>query len=356
MRISFPTLAAVLALVVSAQAEPPTEKELADARARAALALVKSRTVEVYAAKRHVGYADAVALSKKTGKPIFVSVSADCSNVCGDLRPDFITCHEKTFAGDSKPRFILAVPSKEKGFIHVQWEKCPRPEDVKAEFNKYKVSLRSPDFDAAGDLLAMVALGTIALEADAIEWIDSPRVVCDANGCRVVNGVTYTRLPVADGPSVATAPTADAVAFAPRFPRLARLRGRFRQAAGFAPPVVRGSFVPVASAPVAVESTTSPQVVGGPLFDRFVVRPLLRDACRDALASGKLTTDQATMARRIVGERDIAELATTFTHERAKAKLAAPVGGPILDSLKAWIAANLPAILDALLKLLMGLI
>lgn len=352
MSKSIRALAAVLFVATAATA-------WADDKDAIALQLQLNKRVEAKAATRPIPYADAVKLAAKTGKPIFVAVASDCKSICGELRPDFLTCHEKEFAGSAKPRYILAIPSKTepKGFIHLEWNREPKVSDIKAEAAKYKVS-RAAELNDAGDLLAMIALGTIAIDAtDSIEWVESPRVICDANGCRVVDGVTYTRLPVGDGPALTSAPVADAAAFVPRFPRVARLRGKVRQSLGMRPPQVAGAFVPVQSvATVTVTTTTTssePNVVGGPILNRLLVRPLLRDACRDALASGKLTPDQAKMASRILGEREIAELATTLTHERAKSKL---VGGPVIDSLKAWLVANLPAILDALLKLLMGLL
>ena len=110
-------------------------------------------------------------------------------------------------------------------------------------------------------------------------------------------------------------------------------------------------------APVPTVGSPPTPTVGGLIFNRDRVGPIMRVAIRNKINSGTLTPAQEGMARRILTERHIADMADTAAHERfGKVMKTGKVQGPIWDSFSAWVVQNLPAILDALLKVLMDLL
>jgi hypothetical protein len=210
------------------------DKSDAEAKAKAALALAKARANQpMLAAKsRAISYADAVAVAKKTGKPIFVSVGLDCQGVCSHLRPDFVTCHEKQFENDSRPRALLIVPDKDGSLFRVQtWLTLPAATEVKhaAEAWKKKVSADQEN-DAA--LFTALLTGTIAVQpADYVADPLCPGGICPAPV------VTLTSRALGEGDTL----TGSGSFFA-RFPRLARFRAGMRAAFDLPPPRVAGGF------------------------------------------------------------------------------------------------------------------
>lgn len=370
MRISFPALAAVLSIALAAPSFAD-DKMKADADALAALAIAKARAnlPASIAKSKTIPYREAAKLAAKDGKPIFVVVGdLDCKPTCQSLRPDVLTCHELAFDGSNKPRAILCVPGqRESVYKWKEWDACPKPDTVRDEAKRAREKIGPmTSAELRQDMIAAVALGMIAIQP--VEWAETQvtttttgtwRQVCEGGVCRwefVADGAKA--LPVGDGPSIAFAPGSPQAHFAARFPRIAEFRGRLRGRLGMVAPRVAGGFVsyPQIFEPAPTANAATPAVVGGPILDRLLVRRALHAACTDALESGKLTSEQAATARQVLTDRNVGDLAATLAHVRAKAKFVAPVGGPIIDSLKAWLAANLATLLDTLLKLLMGLI
>lgn len=254
-----------------------------DAEVRMAIALHKAKRTQ-YAAKAKtdaIPYKEAMVLSVKTGKPIFVAVNAECRTICSELRPDFLTCHETEFAGSKQVRYILSIPSKGK-FLNLQWETRPTPADVRRELKKWaaesKVGLGS--MEEAGALLAMVTLGVMPTEeVSQVEFIQTcPGGVCpDAPQTVQARGsggqTVYYGYPqaVQEGGGE----------FVARFPRIARIRGRVRQALGMQPPQrVAGYYQPAPQQAVAAQAATAAEarVVGAAkarehrLIKEFLVR------------------------------------------------------------------------------------
>jgi len=264
------------------------DKSDADARAALALARAKANSPAIAAATRAIPYADAIKVATREGKPIFVAVGqAECRGICGELRPDMVTCHEARFAGSDKPRWILAVPSKGTpgGFIHLEWTTKPAAKDIKAEAAKYK-ALKGKTGDVraledAGALLAMITLGVMPADEEAVEYVD---VVCENGVCRVVPA-GYQRMPQTPEQYAAMSAASDDGGFVPRFPRVAKLRARARAAVGLSAPQVRGTFVQststAATAAKPLASATGPKLVGGPLRDIAGFRGWLRTASPD---------------------------------------------------------------------------
>jgi hypothetical protein len=233
MRLRRFALAALVLATTQAviAADPPMSKSDADAAAAVAMAKARANQSAIAARTKPISYADALKLSKGNGKPIFVSAGAgDCKGICAALRPDFLTCHEITFAGSSQTRWILAVPSKEQasGFVRLEWQVKPSEADVRAEWKKYRHASKSDAREVIdrNEMLAAFALETVGLLGDVEEFIQAPGTVCENGSCQGLMPRLFSRLPI--GNATASTVGDDGIVVA-RFPRIAAGRGRLRQ-------------------------------------------------------------------------------------------------------------------------------
>lgn len=256
-------------------------KSEAEARASLALAKAKAKMPALAAASRNVSYTDAKKIALKEGKPIFLSVRLDCKGLCQELRPQFITCHEASFEGSDRPRALLLQPDSNGNIWRVkEWGQLPNALQVRtaaAESKKTAVEPADPSLDL---LMAMFVAGTIAVEpaeftqaAPAGQAPSGFGWTCDGNGCRLVP-VSPEAFGFAKMPPVAAAPQAAASgeAFAARFPRLARFRGRARGAMGLPPPRIAGGFVsfPALAAPSQAPAASTPTATPAATATSFV--------------------------------------------------------------------------------------
>ena len=145
------TLLAVALLALPLPAQP---KSRADLDARAALALHASAshaTVAVATPQpRGLSYADAVAYTHLTHRPVMVSVSMDCSSLCSKLAGAIPATHVKDLAGDTSPhlRLIVADAAGRLWGSGERWTTLPTEGEVKTAAAKLARHVASPEAGA----------------------------------------------------------------------------------------------------------------------------------------------------------------------------------------------------------------
>lgn len=368
MKTSLSLFAALFA-ALSISADEPMSRADADARAALALAKAKVNLPAAIAKTKPIPYAEAAKIAAKTGQPIFVVVGdLKCVPTCNSIRPDVITCHEIVLDGDKSPRAILCVPGKDLIYKWKEWTVCPLPETVKDEAKKARAKIGPMTAaDHRDEMMIMVALGLIAVQP--VEWVDSQptatgtwQQVCENGVCRWVfmaaanTSTGFAPLPIGDGPSVAYVNESVEQQFQARFPRIAKMREKFRAKRDLPPPRVAGGFVSYPQIfPEAqpVESQVA-GVVAGPLRN-IVERVAVRRVLHSEEFLSKLTPEQRVTVAAVLNNRHTREAAIGEAHKLAqsRAKMAPGVVGAFGDGtiLKMLLEA-LPQLIAMLKELL----
>lgn len=337
------TAAATLASAMALSAEPPTKSDTAPmptpaqakAKAIAALALAKARAnaPTVIAATKPIPYADAKKIAKREGKPIFVSIGLECSGLCSDLRPEFLTCHEKEFEGDKTPRAVLILPGKNRDLFRVTtWPTMPTADQVRQVAVEWKKKIsadvdadqptrsdrsRSDRSDRSDALASVIALGLVGVQP--AEWMRQPLNVgncpcAGTGGCRCLphslcadgqcanhnpllqvqfqqncpGGVCPAPESGAFASSVPSASSAPGRLFHGRFPRVAAIRGRLRGVFGRLFPRLAGRGYSYAPAPMTATSGPAVAAAGMPASSDAVMVAAARAAVGERLTPEKI--------------------------------------------------------------------
>jgi hypothetical protein len=327
-------------LAASSFADEPSknkDQELAWARAQAAIAVVKSKQPSVVARTREVPYNDAVKVARTEHKPLLVCVGLRCDDVCRELRPAFVTCHETSFDGSSQPRLILLMHALDGTLYKMfSWDKAPTVPEIKAKAAECAQRVHGAVLDAA-------IASAICLESDPATPGYQSGTVCVGPNCpnrptaqvpEPYRSAGYQWMPLGDGPVTAYAAHPMASRVKRRF---CLFRRRVRCALGFEQTVE----------PELAATSQSPQAVGAGLIERAAIHRQLKVALRSAA----LTPAEKAIAENVLSDPDVYSACCVATHKALAKKVASQptnVVGTLGDGhLLQLIVQNLPQLLAA---------
>jgi hypothetical protein len=390
----FLPLAALAAgiFLLPASADDAATKAKASVSVQFELAKIKA-SPSIRSFSEHLTYEQAVGESRASHRPVFVSVGLQCKSVCGELRPELITCHEDELGGDKTPRAILMCPTSEGTLWRVQqWSTLPSPAAIRSAIETWlkaqdEARRAHPELSVSDELLESLVLGMTAL--DAGDWVPGPcpggfcpncptgrcqntqSISAEANGQQASDVVSY---------SYSANPEYVEAAVTARFPRLAAIRNRFHGRRGFAPRLSGRFFTYTEAAPTVIQPAAEVVSVGDvataraargifsdhPLYDHFITNHVVVPALNKQLATGGLTADQQAQIKATLGNHRALSALTQLVLARAEAS---PHAASLTDSSAAigrlqpgtiqnflnWIVQNWPAIfadVTELLKLL----
>jgi hypothetical protein len=285
------TVIVVLATGATVLADEPMSKSEAEARASLALAKAKAARTPTFAAKTQaVSYEVAKMISLKEGKPIFVSIKLKCDDLCKQLRPEFIICHEESLENNATPRAVLLLPDNSGNLWRVKtWTESPSALQVRQAAADSKKTIAEPADGSLDVLMASFVAGLVAVEPNAEYGQVSPFRQCGPNGCvdvvpsdATLRAWGYTPMPSGSATGTHDSFAATVGDFVARFPRLSRFRGRVRGAMGLPPPQIAGGFVSFPSQAMQVQATQQaapasasarPTAVAGPASEFVQIGP-----------------------------------------------------------------------------------